>query len=306
MRARATRMLALRLPSTTLVVMSRAVLGPPCLLLVLHCSSTSDVNPNPCDRNRAFGSLTPVGGINSPNDEIDARLSADELSVVFVSNRAAPAIYIASRIDLHAAFDPPTPILAAGQAGQSVFSPSLSADKLALYFVAQVDSLAPAYLYMSTRPTTGTEFGAPVMVQGLTDVGSAQVTPLGDAFYYSTYQPPAVTRGQFHAGRIDSTSPLDELGPPDGRNGPTVTQDELLAYFTRLSSIGHFEAWSARRATNGTKFGSVAPVTELNSDIANVRVSWISPDGCRLYAIAQCNGPNPVGDIHSDVCVAER
>jgi len=92
--------------------------------------------------------------------------------------------------------------------------------------------------------------------------------------------------------------PLPEIDAPGFQHGVTATADDLTLYFSSnrpLQPTGALNAniYVATRRTASERFGAPRPVDELNDKSYDV-VSWVSPDGCRLYFASARTGSNRI------------
>lgn len=287
------------------------------LLLCVACGSDPalpDARPDVivprCDPQAPFAPQ-PVGGLNSPNDDVSARLSPDELVVVFSRRTGAGTgfydMYQATRAARDLPFDAPT-LLATVNSVNSETWPSMSPDGLLLAFESD-RSTGTNHIYTSKRATVTDKFGPASIAPALMDLEHHPYLANNRALYFAS----AVRTGQgmFDIWRteIDSTgatsTPVAVLGgvnTPDEEITPTVTEDELHMYFRRTVSAEH-DIYTAARSSMADGFGVATPVPGLSMAGVNEIPNWISADGCSLYVqIASLAGG--MGD--DDLFVARR
>jgi hypothetical protein len=233
------------------------------------------VEPVPaCDPTAPFGDPIPIEELNSPGIETGARLTPDELTIVFERNNE---IFMAERTSTDEPFGD------AEQLGLDRFgsagAPWISDDGLLL--LLEVDA---SDLYVSRRADLAARFVS-------ADLFSADHS---DPFVIGG------ANGRLYADESDDlvVAPLVDWEPgtfePLGLSGtrPVPTRDELTLYFARSLTIV-----VSTRASTSDAFGSPEAV---GVDVSgNGAPSWISPDGCRLYF-------DPWFDDLADLYVAER
>ena len=250
-----------------------------------------DVDAGPCGPNRVFRTAVPLtGGIDGgQNDDYNIKLSLDELSAYFSSNRAGDYdIYSTSRAARTADFVAATAVTPLNGVGTLEFwgSPNEASTLLVL----ERDSK----LYVAARASSAVPWGAPVFSPELDVIGDAgagfysgqpHLTADGTTLYFASS-----IKGSwdiFRSTRTGSTwtTPVtvDELNTTNALEwAPTVTADGLTVYFgSDRGGTGHV-IWVASRASLAAPFGAAHKVAELDKG-QDEWPSWISPDSCRLY-----------------------
>jgi hypothetical protein len=251
----------------------------------------ADVDAGPCGPNRVFRTAVPLsGGIDGgQNDDYNIKLSLDELSAYFSSNRAGDYdIYSTSRAARTADFSAATAVTPLNGAGTLEFwgSPNEASTLLVL----ERDSK----LYVATRASSAVPWGAPVFSPELDVIGDAgagfysgqpHLTADGTTVYFASSI--KGTWDIFRSTRTGTTwtTPVtvDELNTTTALEwAPTVTADGLTVYFgSDRGGTGHV-IWVATRASVAVPFGTAHKVAELDKG-QDEWPSWISPDNCRLY-----------------------
>jgi hypothetical protein len=289
------------------------------LLLFAACGSDPalpDARPDVivprCDPQTPFAAPVPVDGLNSPNDDVSARLSPDELFVTFARRTGAGTgvydLYSATRESRDVAFGTPT-LLATVNSVNSEVWPSVSPDGLLLVFSSD-RSTGKQHIYSSKRASVDDKFGPPAIAPALMDLEDHPFLANGRALYFSS----AIrTGGQGMADiwrtEIDSTgatsAPVAVLGgvnTPDGEVTPAVTQDELRIFFRRATG-GELDVYTSARSSTADGFGAATAVPVLATPGLNEIPTWISPDGCSLY-VEIASAPGGMGG--DDLYVARR
>lgn len=215
-------------------------------------------------------------------------------------------LFTATRIN--GAFGELTPVFATFYSDQA---PSISADGLTLYFVANVGAscwpMNPACLklHIAKRAATTMRFEEPIEIApGFADVdlagstGSPSLSADGQTLYYDLH-------GEIHRRTWSGTEwiadeTLREIGQT---HDPAISADGRTLFFAR-SNGDHDLIWSAARAVPKGPFGQPRRVDELVPPIPLTNIpGWLSPDGCRLYFTRHLTASAATG---AGLFVAER
>jgi WD40-like Beta Propeller Repeat len=254
---------------------------------------------------RPFSRPAPVPGINTVTwTEWDGRLSGDELSIFFASDRPTDAgrpdgffepfdLYEARRVTPTGTFGPPT-LVAASSPTAGDFHPTISKSNLALYF--QTNRSGRHEIWGATRVTADGVFQQPTAIAALNGApASGEPMVVGDSqvFYFSQGQD---IDGDIDIMRLDLAKggppvPLRSVNSSASDLAPFVTPDELTIYFGSFRGGGSFDIFMARRASVNEDFPTPAIVNELSSS-SDDAPSWVSPDGCRVLLWSSRNGGN--------------
>jgi len=264
----------------------------------------SDV-PTGCNLAAPFGAAVAIAELNTTAIETDPRLTHDELTMYFtrVDNTTADDIWVASRPNKTAAFGAPVKLALDTNGSENTASPT--GDDLTLYFTAHQSTPGPN-IYVATRASTSTDFGAP------TSVGSINVSSTGS--YRSPYVMPdgaglyfdsdvgAISNGNCGGTCTDlfratanggaftvDTGVFANVNTGDIETNAVVTVDELTVYFLS-DRDSNFHVWQATRASKSVPFGAPVADFELDSDLTVP--GWISDDGCRLYVSKEISTNN--------------
>lgn len=250
-----------------------------------------------CDPAKPFTDIRQVPGVDTADFDETPSLSPDELVLYFASNRQSPGtangdIYVATRASRDDTFGPASPV-AAVNTGDDERGPAISADGLSLFFHSSRNiGVGTSYdLFVSRRPSTAANFGAPVALGPEINTVAIETAPVpsvdGQALYFnrtannssSTY----LWRATLGPTGFGSPVMVDELDTGDAMNA-TLSADGLTIYFTsnRAGGVGSGDIWVATRANTSKPFGQITDVGAINSISAEL-TGWISPDGCRLY-----------------------
>lgn len=252
-----------------------------------------------CSHTAPFENVTDVLGVNtSENDENNARLSHDELTIVFgrkpKTQFAVTTQYIATRSSPTGAFGTPQPLFAGANQGFDEFSAWLSEDKLTVYW--DTTGIDTSYsILKTTRSSTSIQFSR----QDWEDV------PNVNAFYpaYEPFVVPGVgmyfgssfggNSGLYFAPGDGSTfmaaAPITGLNTDAGEELPTPSLDGLALYFygaDREPGGQSADVWLSTRATTSDPFTTSTRDLGMLNTAGYEYPTWISDDNCRLYITA--------------------
>jgi hypothetical protein len=250
-----------------------------------------------------------VAGLNTPFDDLCARLSPDERTVYFTSDRGDPRprpagwnLWVATRASAGDAFANAHE-LASLESDAEDACPTVTANGLDLYFQTR-RGRGSLEIWSATRADPASDFGVPEKVTTLTPDGwttwNPYVVPDGSAIWLT-----AQSAGQTYLHRAVAfvngfTMPAPALELSSDAQTPVVTLDELTIFFSRPAAARSFDIRTATRPTRGASFEPDA-LSELSTPDYEFP-SWISPDGCRLYFTAEWTR----GAGRDDVWMAER
>jgi hypothetical protein len=239
----------------------------------------------PCDLSQPFGEPDLVLGVRAASGaDTTARLSRDELTIYFASDRAGQMqIYRATRPTVIAPFEGPTRIDELTSSRGLNQCPTLTPDGLTMYFeTTRTDHFQ---IYKTSRATLASPWLPPLSVDAIdldNEVAGPYLVPGGALYYHID------ANMQLDIFRADALGIRDlsgaDWGTDEGR--PVVTDDELTMYFASSkadpNAQGAHDIWVATRKSSGDAFGSPSVVVELSTAVDETP-NWVSPDGCRLY-----------------------
>jgi hypothetical protein len=262
-----------------------------------------DAGPR-CDPAAPFGAPVPVAGLDSELDDQGARLTPDELTVVFARARTnnTTDLYMASRATIDAAFDTPT-LLGTVNSVNSELWPTLSPDALLLLF--DTNRGTQTYrVYASTRASTAAAFGPPTASAALADGDAQPLLASATALYFASSTRTGLGMGDIWRADIDATGAvgtpaavIGDVNSAANEAAPAVTADERVVAFARDGDV-----YLASRSSPSDGFGTAAAVAGLAEMGVNEAPTWISPDGCHLYV--QSDAPGGMGGV--DLYMASR
>lgn len=267
-----------------------------------------DVVTARCDPTAPFKPGVALASLDTAQDDVSARLTADELAIVFARRNTDNTydLYMSTRAQIADPF-PAAQILGSVNSIYSDLWPTISADAMTLYF--QSDRITPGtfHVWLSHRISTTSLFPTPIMESGLQNGDQwPYLTAAGDAVYFgSSMRMGAGANDIFRAAR-DATGtlamPMTVLGGVNTTADevtPALTGDELRIFFCHQTT--DCDIYTASRSSTTDGFGAAAPVDGLAVAGTNEVPTWVSPDGCHLYYYA-----NPTGSAGQDLYVATR
>lgn len=267
------------------------------LLLLAACGGGSTKKPDAppaarCDSTMPFGAPMPVGGLDSTFDDEGARLTPDELTVVFARSRSGGTtdLYLATRASVDAAFDAPM-LLGTVNSVNSELWPTLSPDALLLLFDSD-RATQKFHVYVSRRADAMSPFGPPSSAVALADGDSEPMLANATSLYFTSSTRMGLGMGDIWRADIDSSgatgTPAAVIGginSAGNETAPAVTADERVMAFARDGDI-----YLASRSSPSDGFGTATAVDGLATMGVNEAPTWISPDGCHLYVQSDAMG----------------
>jgi len=263
-----------------------------------------------CDPTQPFLNPTLVANVNSPDEDLIPRLSADELELFFASDRPGGAggldLYVARRATRDAEFGTPEPIRELNTS-DAEYGPFLASDNLTLYY-ANRHTLD---IDVAMRPSRMLPFSASVPVAGVntppTDESEPYLAQNDQVLYFPSsrignYDIHRSTRDA--SGAFGTPMPISEINMPSAVDAnPVVASDGLTIYWTTDNGIsGRADTWIATRPSTATDFTAAMLHGTLNRPSSNTAPGWISTDGCIIYIYS--NRPGGIGK--TDIWVARR
>jgi len=279
-------------------------------VFVLAACSSSSSTPKPdapapprCDPTAAFGTPAPVAGLDSAGDELAARLSPDELVVVF-AYASTPGgkldVYTATRASTTASFGTPAPIGATNSIYDDSF-PTLSPDQLLLVFDSDRGASGLSHVYASARASATATFGPPIEAIALADGEDHPLLANDTTLYFASATRPGAGMHDLWRAVVDDSGatgtpmavPGAAIDTADDEDDPVVTPDELALVFVRTTATSSDVLVATRPATD-VDFGQPTLITGLAPAGSPVVPTWISPDQCDLYFSSNLAGEQDV------------
>ena len=284
------------------------------LILVLALGLAAEV----ANADFTFGTPTNLGPtVNSSAREFNASISADGLSLFFISNRPGGVGGLDIWVTTRETTDDPwgTPV----NLGPTINSPvgewgvSISSDGLSLYLDAPQSGGSFKYdLCVATRATTDDDWGNPVNLGPTVNSSADDYSPSISADDLSLYFTSGGGRGGY--GRYDLWVTTREtihdpwgtpvnLGPTVNSSAfdtdPGISADGRMLFFAsdRSGGYGSNDIWVTRRATTDDPWGEPVNLgSTVNSSPWNDYPN-VSADGSTLFFRASLSGRNSGGDI---------
>jgi hypothetical protein len=262
-----------------------------------------------CDPSKPFGVITALAPLNGSTDDAVGRLTGDELSIYFASQReggvGATDVYVATRSVRTSPFGLPAVVRGVSTTGND-YDPAISEDGLSLV-VSQYNGAANNFdLFLYERASASAAFDGGSTIPAI-DSPNDDTEP-SFARHDQTLcfaRSSSLIYCSDKSGGMFGT-PTAQAALTTGGSGlpyPTESADGLLMYFgsKRAVGAGGVDIWVATRATVNDTFGAPVNVSELNSPLDD-QPTWLSEDACRLYF--QSNRAGGKGGL--DLYVAER
>ena len=280
------------------------------LLLLAACGSSGhkpdamiDAGPR-CTPTAPFGAPVPVTGLDSTFNDQGARLTADELTVVFARSRAngTSDLYMASRATTADPFGEPV-LLGTVNSVNTELWPTLSPDTLLMLFDSD-RATTKLHVYITKRTAADATFGPPAASVALADGDDQPMLANGAALYFTSSTRAGLGMGDIWRVDIDSTGAtgtpaavIGDVNSAGDEGAPAVTADERTLAFARNADV-----YLATRSSPADGFGTAIAVPGLSDPAAHEAPTWISPDGCNLYV--QSDAAGGMGGL--DLYVASR
>lgn len=253
--------------------------------------ATVDAGPR-CMPTAAFGAPVPVAGLDTTFDDQGARLTADELTVVFARSRAngTSDLYMATRATIADGFGEPM-LLGTVNSVNSELWPTLSPDTLLLLFDSD-RATTKFHVFITRRTDAAATFGPPAASVALADGDDQPLLANGAALYFTSSVRTGLGMGDIWRVDIDSTGTtgtpaavIGDVNSAGNEAAPAVTADELVMAFARDADI-----YITSRSSAADGFGTATAIAGLSDPVAHEAPTWISPDGCHLYVQSDAAG----------------
>jgi hypothetical protein len=263
----------------------------------------ADAGP-PCDTRKPWSSPQLLANVNSPADDGIGRLSPDELTIYFGSNRfasdAGPGrgmfdIMVAERSSRGAAFGTPELVASPVNGPAGDIHPMISEDRLNLLFSSDRSAaFAGTNVWIASRLAPLDAFGSPALVANVNS-SDADDSPFlstkANELWFASSRPGTGGYDLYRAtGNVatgfSGINRVTALNTSGNDRFPVLSADGLTIFWgsNRMDggALGSGDIWTATRTSLQAAFTGLKNVTELNS-LAFEYPSWLSPDGCRLY-----------------------
>ena len=272
------------------------------------------IDPGPrCDPTGAFGAPELIASLSSDLDDATARLSPDELTIVF--GRRTGNFYdlwTSARPSIDEPFAAPSLMTSVNSVNNEIW-PSLSPDGLTLMFDADRGTPGTYRIWSSTRTSTTAPFGPPSPRTELLPNELHPNLPTDRAIYFTSGARPGLGGGDIWRVDISETGaisvPVAVVGGVNTASDevtPAVTSDERQIFFRRTTGAApnplEDDIYTASRSTAQDGWGPSAQVPSLSMPGLSETPNWVSPDGCHLYLHATM----AAGPLRNNLYVARR
>jgi hypothetical protein len=271
------------------------------LVLVLVLYLTMDV----VKADFVIGTPTEVQNVNTSSEELNASISADGLSLYFISNRAGGVggrdIWVTTRTTTDENWGEPVNLGPTINTPAGEWGVSISYDGLSLYFdTSQNGSVAINDLWVATRATTDDDWGNPVSLGPTVNSSGDDYTPSisadGLSLYFNSDR--SGGRGAYDlwvTSRETTDAPWDapvNLGPTVNSSAfdvfPGISTDGRMLFFAYFASDGsggysRTDIWMTRRATTNDDWGEPVNLGPIINSSAFEDYPNVSADGSTLF-----------------------
>ena len=293
-------------PAAAMVVLLSLFAVPTTVVLTARAANLPPTDSGGADL--IFDNPTNLGpSVNSPDDEYDPSISADELELYVNSNRTGGLgqadLWVATRKTKADPWGSPVNLGPTVNSSAGDKAPCISADGLSLYFSSDRPGGHGAHdLWVTTRKTQSAPWGEPTnlgpTVNSPADEHAPSLSTDGLELYFSGHQTSPESARPGGSGEADLWvttrktthdpwgAPVN-LGPtvnsPSADASPSLSGDGLSLYFNSWRPVGSASAiWVTQRKSTSDPWG-----TPLKLGLA-VNASWeanpdISRDGSTLY-----------------------
>ncbi len=266
-----------------------------------------------CDPTAAFAAPELIASLSSDLDDATARLSPDELIVVF--SRKTGSFYdlwTSARPSIDEPFAAPSLLTSVNSVNNEVW-PSISPDGLVLMFDADRGTPGMYRIWSSTRASITAPFGPPAQRAELLPGEIHANLPTDRAIYFTSAVRPGLGAGDIWRADIHESgvifAPVSVVGGVNtaaDEGTPAVTADERQIFFRRTTGAApqppEDDIYIATRSTAQDGWGPSAKVPGLSTPGLSETPDWVSPDGCHLYLHAAM----PTGPLRNNIYVARR
>jgi len=262
-----------------------------------------------------FGEPTNLGPtVNSSAEDFNASISADGLSLFFISSRpggnGGRDIWVTTRETTDEDWGTPVNLGPTINSSAGEWGVSISSDGLSLYFdTSQSGTQAINDLWFATRATTDDDWSNPVNLGLTVNSGADDYVPSISADNLSLYFTSG--RGGGHGAYdlwVTTRETTDDpwgtpvnLGPTvnssDFDLDPGISSDGRTVFFTRGYGIGQTEIWVTTRATTDGPWGEPVKLGSTINSSTSQGFPNVSADGSTLFFRASLIGRRIGGEL---------
>lgn len=244
----------------------------------------------------------PITELNSGGLDARPRLSPDELSVIFYSDRLGDRdLFTASRTAIGQPFSMPA-ILPVVNTTSFDRDPALTPDGKELFFAS--DRFGSLDIFTSTRPDTASDFSSPQSIAALNNNGNDYFLSLshdGLTIFYSSLRSGGT--GTMDIWFSTRASLGAAFGTPQLLTGVSsatyndhstaISADGREIYVSQTTTGGAIDIFVATRPDTASPFDTPVRVAELSFP-GEDHPGWLSPDGLRFYYSNQAMGNSQI------------
>lgn len=288
-----------RLPSSrTLFVLSTLIAIAGCGVVE---SPVADDAP-PCDPLAAFDPPQPLLMTDAPGSSADPALSADELTLYLT--RSSPSgdhdLFVATRSSVTEPFGAPVALSAVDSTSDEAVA-TLPAAGLDLAFESNRVANEGIHLYVASRTSALSEFGAPALLAGVRSPDPTDndqepfLTADGKELWFISDRTGnhEIFRATRSGTGFTGAAVVPELSSSSAEQHVVLSADRRTVYFSSNRAApgakGGFDIYRAHRNSVSDGFGPPAVVPELNTATDDA-ARWLSADSCRLYMHVKLTG----------------
>ncbi len=269
----------------------------------------------PCDLTGDY-TVSELASVNSALDEGSVRLSEDELTITFDSERATATgnrydMFIAQRANRNDPFVGAQPIPGTGlNTTDFEYSANIVDQGLTIIFERQAAATDVSKLMRATRLDPNGAFDTPVEVPDVNASCDYIANPFArgtanDLFFVRACGPVKsnIYYGELVGAGYPNFGPVSaNINTNNAEYEPSLSADKKTLHFSR-EIAGNYDIYVTTRNAVGSAWSTPQPLANpVNTTTSNESPGWLSPDGCRLYFVSN----RPGGTGKQDIYVASR
>jgi hypothetical protein len=283
------------------------------VLVLVLCASTEVSKAD-----FTFGTPAKVPNVNSSAHEHNPSISADGLSLYFISTRPGGIggrdIWVTTRETTDEDWGEPVNIGSTINTPVGEYGVSISSDGLSLYFDTRQFGASGAVddLWVATRATTDEDWGNPLILGPTVNISADECYPSvssdGLAVYFCSNRSGGIGAYDLWVTTRVTTddnwiAPVN-LGPTVnssyGEADPGISSDGLVLFFssgTRPGGYGDGDIWMTRRATTNDNWDEAVNLGRPVNSAAWETCPNVSADGSCLFFVVSQSARHSGGDI---------
>lgn len=247
------------------------------------------------------GVLDLLAPLNTSSNERDAALTADELLIVFNSDRrggmGATDLYQSTRASTDVAWLPPQPLTELNGVDQD-FSAHLSPDGLTIWYSVRREGVDNISILTSSRASRDQPFDPPRHAAPAIDNGAAEFSP---TLYANDTRMIYATDRSDGLGELDlwetvlvgsefgAPTNLSDLNTPGKEGAPMIYAGGTAIVFGFAERGGTEDLMTASREAIDQPWSAVTPLEQLNT-ATDDNGPWVAEDGGFIYYNSEVSG----------------